>query len=138
MNRSRLLTALSFSAALLAAVPSAATPAPVQVTLRNAPGSHLQIISAYLQTGEDLAIVRGMVRRTPAWSGVVNGHLHVSVYGADGALLAERPVRWFKTFKGREGGASTYEVNLGVPRVAVVRLDVAYAPGAHAAEGVAR
>lgn len=138
MNRFRLLAALGLSAALLAALPSAATPAPVQVTLRNTLGSHLQIISAYLRTGEDLAIVRGMVRRTPAWSGVVYGHLHVSAYGADGALLTERPVRWSKTFTGREGGASTYEVNLGVPRAAVARLDVAYAPGTHAAEGAAR
>jgi hypothetical protein len=138
MNRLHLLATLGLSAALLAALPSAATPAPVQVTLRNAPGSHLQIVSAYLRAGEDLAIVRGMVRRTPAWAGVVYGHLHVNAYGADGALLAERSVRWSKTFTGREGGTSTYEVNLGVPRAAVARLDVAYAPGAHADEGVVR
>jgi len=97
-------------------------------------GGHVRIRSAYLRTGGDAAVVRGMVRADPLWRGPVSGHLHIVAYGRDGEVLARRAAVWSGRLSTRPGAASvTYQAKLGVPRAQVARVAVAYAPGAHKA-----
>lgn len=97
-------------------------------------GGHVRIWSAYLRAGEDEAVVRGMVRAEPLWRGPVSGHLHITAYGREGAILARRATKWSGQLLARSGAASVaYQAKLGVPRAQVVRLAVAYAPGVHKA-----
>jgi hypothetical protein len=127
-----LLAVLAFAAGGCATASSPEDARPIAVDLTS--GGHVRIWSAYLRSGDDEAVVRGMVRADPLWRGPVSGHLHITAYGRDGELLVQRAARWSGQLLARSGGASVaYQAKLGVPRVQVGRLAVAYAPGVHEA-----
>jgi hypothetical protein len=101
------------------------------VVVETVDGGHLRILSGYLQTGVEIAVVRGMVRRAPLWRGPVDGHLHISGFGHDGALVVRRATRWTGNLGGRSSNAATYQSDLGIPAAKIARVTVAYAPGRH-------
>jgi hypothetical protein len=100
-------------------------------------GRHLEVVSAYLRQSPE-AVVRGFIRRAPLWRGPVDGHLHVTAYGRDGQVLAQRAATWSGPLNGRHPGASIYQANLAVPRAQVARLAVSVAPGRHNASEAAQ
>jgi hypothetical protein len=91
----------------------------------------VKVLSAYL-TDDDLAVVRGVVRRAILHPWTVAGHLHVTAFAQNGSVLARRTTSWRGSMGGRWPTAVFYSVSLGVPRAQVAHLAVAYAPDRHA------
>lgn len=118
---------------LLSGCLTARAAAPPQPTVDIQNGGHTVIWTAYLRNREETALARGMIRREQLRRGPVSGHIHVTAYGAENEVLARRATHWTGLLARSH---APFQVDLGVPRAAVARLRVAYAPGAHkASEG---
>ncbi len=120
----------TFGAMVLAAIALAACatarPGPPLPPVSRFDGDHLRIISAYLRTGSDLAVVRGMVAADPLWRGPIAGGLRVSAFDASGTRLAVRTVRWSQMPNARRPRTATYTAALDVPSERVARIVVEY------------
>lgn len=117
-----LSSAAALATATLAVGPVSAAAWP-DVPVDFVQGGHVQIRSAWLRA-ETQAEVRGMLRRAPLWRGVIRGHVDVTAFG-DSGEVARCAARWAGRLR-VPVGAAPYGCQLGVPRVAVKRLRVAY------------
>ncbi|MFN4175563.1 hypothetical protein [Phenylobacterium sp.] len=122
------LAGVSASVLLAGCLTVATAPQPA-VEIEN--GGHTVIWTAYLRDGDERAVARGMIRRETLWRGPVSGHIHVTAYGSDGDVLARGVTRWMGSLA--RSHSAPFQVDLGIPRAEVARLQVAYAPGAHQA-----
>lgn len=125
------LATIVFSGSAMPAIAQAGPPAePRPQVVVTAEGRSVRIVSAYLRE-DQRAVVRGMVKRAPLYRGMVSGHLHVTAFGPDGAIVQRRTARWQGVMRGAHPAAATYQSDLAVPMAQVARVEVAYAPERH-------
>lgn len=127
------MKAISFFLAALLVAGSAAAQAPApEAAVEMINGHKVRLRGFDLERRADGgAYVHGWARREPGQAGLINAHLHVETFNADGASLGLIEGGWNDPLSVRDRSSSAVHVELAPdPSAEIARVRVSVEPGA--------
>ncbi len=127
------MKAISFFLAALLVAGSAAAQAPApEAAVEMINGHKVRLRGFDLERRADGgAYVHGWARREPGQAGLINAHLHVETFNADGASLGLIEGGWNDPLSVRDRSSSAVHVELAPdPSAEIARVRVSVKPGA--------